>query len=154
MHCPYFFEFGLAPLRAGTRLSYRSLSLYRTLVNCRNIPTCNAAASIHIAKRCIFSINVLYSFSGNVALRRSAAISPLLLLLLFLIPSKPRRHKAACLPPPAFLWVCVCTSPTQQLSNPPATAWNASPLASSLRCCPLSDARGAVTQHHDWLMKY
>lgn len=67
----------------------------------------------------------------------------------FLIPSKPRRHTAACLPPPAFLWVCVCSSPTQQqLSNPPVAAWNAGPplLASSLRCRPLTDASGAVTQ--------
>lgn len=76
----FFGNPGFDPLR----LSYRSLSMYRTLVNCRNIPTCKAAASIHIPKRCIFLLNGLYSFPGNVALSRSADIFPFLLLLLLL----------------------------------------------------------------------
>lgn len=56
----FYFIFLNAVLPAATRPSYRSLGVCRTGVYCRNLPTCKAAASIQIPKRCIFLFERFY----------------------------------------------------------------------------------------------
>lgn len=87
----------MAPSFLGGGGSATGLSLYSPPANWRNIPTCKAAASIHIPpNRCIFPLSLFIFLLVAPTCLPSCAF--FFFFFSFLIPSKPRRHKAACLP--------------------------------------------------------